>query len=147
MKKLLGIVVLGLSLSVNAYANDIKILNISCNELGEKKLFNTHHFFISKNQKKAKYIHYNDESIYIDEESYNVKPSVISITFSKGSSLDPQFIIHRKSAKLLQVWDTISNANFFKCIKNDFADYKKLKDEFVNFKNELIKQKKKDQKI
>ena len=130
MKKLLGIVVLGLLLSVNAYANDIKILNISCNELGEKRLFNTHHFFISKNQKKAKYIHYNDESIYIDEESYNVKSSVISIKFSKGSSLDPQFIIHRKSAKLLRVWDTISNANFFKCIKN-----------------ELIKQKKKDQKI
>tara|TARA_Y100000996_G_scaffold329827_1_gene265962 strand:+ start:182 stop:598 length:417 start_codon:yes stop_codon:yes gene_type:complete len=53
MKKLLGIVVLGLLLSGNAYAADIKFNRIECKDLKNNRFYNKF-FIISENQKEAK---------------------------------------------------------------------------------------------
>ena len=53
MKKLLGIVVLGLLISSNSIASDIKIKRIECKIYSDKRFYNRF-FIISENQRDAK---------------------------------------------------------------------------------------------
>ena len=141
MKKLLGIVVLGLLLSGNAYANDIKIKRIECdNSLHEIRAYN---FFIeiSQNSKKAK-IHRTFGNYGWNTVDYDLQLTLFHITFYKsGITLrKPKYEINRESGVLL---DVDRNKDFGKSFKmeDDFSPETFLSD-FT--KKNVAKQKEKN---
>ena len=80
MKKLLGIVVLGLLLSSNAFGSDIKIKRIECKNPKSKDLFNSKFIIISNNGTKAQWFEKRGR-FYYNKFPYDVKSSIQSIKF------------------------------------------------------------------
>ena len=101
MKKLLGIVVLGLLLSGNAYANDIKIKRIECDNKFSDARFDNYFFVILNNDKIAKmfksYFSFNWKT-----EWFDIKTGLHYINFSKSGDL--KYEINRANGELWSLY-------------------------------------------
>ena len=100
IKKLLGIVVLGLLLSGNAFGSDIKIKRIECKNPKSKDLFNSKFIIISNNGTKAQWFEKRGR-FYYNKFPYDVKSSIQSIKFYYKDTDVVAFRIERSSGKLL----------------------------------------------
>ena len=100
MKKLLGIVVLGLLLSGNAFGSDIKIKRIECKNPKSNDLFDSKFIIISNNGTKAEVFEKHGKFFYL-KNLYYVKSSIQSIKFYYEDSDNVRFRIERSSGKLL----------------------------------------------
>ena len=104
MKKLLVIVVLGLLLSVNAFASDIKIKRIECKNPKDENLFKSKFIIIANNGTKAKWLQSRSKYSYIEKE-YKVTSGVHYIYFyNVNDELNPIYRIIRSSGELKKGW-------------------------------------------
>ena len=103
MKKLLGIVVLGLLLSGNAFASDIKIKRIECKNPKNKNLFNSKFIIISNDGNGAKLFEALSPYRYLRRD-YKVSSGLYFIHFFKDTNLNPEFRIIRSSGELKKGW-------------------------------------------
>ncbi|MDC3030574.1 hypothetical protein OA178_02215 [Candidatus Pelagibacter sp.] len=100
MKKLLGIVVLGLLLSGSAYASNLIGKQLECNFADSKAVSATYFKFIS--DKKAQRYSINDYTLKMNKTSiyYNAYPKTIEI-FWLGRDLK-DFTLDRQTLKIIE---------------------------------------------
>ena len=97
MKKLLGIIVLGLLLSGNANSNEMRI---ECDNISSEKRINNYFFIISSDRKKVTWYKGWEYGSSIVDFSY-VNLSLEVIRFAKASSLiQYDFQINRETGRL-----------------------------------------------
>ena len=107
MKKLLGIVVLGLLLSGNAIAGDfpIKEKRLQClfNEFNPTTAKKTDYLYIvfSENDKTAQFIQLLDDALYVNLKLFDVSLELYWITFKRNNDAS-LWEINRKNGTLKQ---------------------------------------------
>jgi len=104
MKKLLGIMVLGLLLGGNAYAEadaPIKHKRIECAYGMTPERYNNHFLIISKDDKTAELI--TIPWGQVEKYSANIKKDLFNITFTfEGTRIEEDWVLKRKSGILEQ---------------------------------------------
>ena len=96
--------VLGLLLSVNAFASDIKIKRIECKNPKDENLFKSKFIIIANNGTKAKWLQSRSKYSYIEKE-YKVTSGVHYIYFyNVNDELNPIYRINRSSGELKKSW-------------------------------------------
>ena len=104
MKKFLGIVVLGLLLSGNVFASDIKIKRIECKNPNNKNSFHSKFIIISKDGNKAKLFEALSPYRYLRRD-YEIRSGIHFINFwLKDNNVSPEFRIIRSSGELKKGW-------------------------------------------
>ena len=129
MKKLLGIVVLGLLLSGNAYANNLSGKKIVCSNQNMDIMGGKYYEFINNDKVNYYFILKKDLKVTMKKLTYKLYPDSIEIHW--GIKL---FDISRKTLKT-------SNGNVCKIIKFDIKNHLNKKSE------QYLKEASKDNKI